>query len=284
VFIVNVPIVAVALAVAARTVRESTRDTARRLDPPGMALGVALVATVTLAFIEAGRGGGAVVPAAIVLAVGLLAGFVLAERRAPDPMLPLALFRRRAFAAANGVAGVMNLSTLGLLFVLSLYLQRTQGHSAPAAGLAMLPLFIPLVVLAPLAGKLVARVGPRLPMAAGALVAAAGVALLLRAQPGSGELTLLPALLAWGIGLGILTPAVVAGAVGAVESDRAGLASAVNNTARQAGGAIGIAAFGAIAGPTGRAAFVTGMHAAAAVAAGLLAAAAIAALALVPSD
>ena len=117
-----------------------------------------------------------------------------------------------------------------------------------AAGVAMLPLFLPLTVLAPLAGRLTARVGPKLPMAAGLLTAAVGVGLLVRAQAGSGYRTLLPALLLWGIGLGVLTPAVVAAAVRAVPARRAGLASAVNNTARQAGGAIGIAAFGAIAG------------------------------------
>ena len=117
-----------------------------------------------------------------------------------------------------------------------------------AAGVAMLPLFLPLTVLAPLAGRLTAHVGPKLPMAAGLLTAAVGVGLLVRAQAGSGYRTLLPALLLWGIGLGVLTPAVVAAAVRAVPARRAGLASAVNNTARQAGGAIGIAAFGAIAG------------------------------------
>ena len=117
-----------------------------------------------------------------------------------------------------------------------------------AARVAMLPLFLPLTVLAPLAGRLTAHVGPTLPMAAGLLTAAVGVGLLVRAQAGSGYRTLLPALLLWGIGLGVLTPAVVAAAVRAVPARRAGLASAVNNTARQAGGAIGIAAFGAIAG------------------------------------
>lgn len=140
---------------------------------------------------------------------------------------------------------------------------------------------MPLSLLAPLAGRLTARVGARLPMAAGLLCAAAGIALLVGAQAHSGYRTLLGAMLLWGIGLGVLTPAVVAAAIGAVPPQRAGLASAVNNTARQAGGTIGIAAFGALAGPSGGRHFITGFHTAALVAAGLFVLAAIATLALV---
>jgi MFS transporter, DHA2 family, methylenomycin A resistance protein len=123
-------------------------------------------------------------------------------------------------SAANAAAGAMNLGTLGMLFVLTLYLQTVQHRSALAGGVAMLPLFLPLTVLAPLAGRLTARVGPKLPMAAGLLTAAVGVGLLVRAQAGSGYRTLLPALLLWGIGLGVLTPAVVAAAVRAVPARR----------------------------------------------------------------
>jgi DHA2 family methylenomycin A resistance protein-like MFS transporter len=133
-----------------------------------------------------------------------------------------------------------------------------------------------------LAGRLTARVGPKLPMAAGLLTAALGVGLLVRAQAGSGYRTLLPALLLWGIGLGVLTPAVVAAAVRAVPARRAGLASAVNNTARQADGAIGIAAFGAIAGSTQATTFIAGLHTDALIAVGLWLAATAAVLALVP--
>jgi MFS transporter, DHA2 family, methylenomycin A resistance protein len=129
------------------------------------------------------------------------------------------------------------------------------------AGLRLLPLFAPLAILAPVAGRVVARVGPWHPMAGGLALAAAGVGGLVRLGPDSGYGVLLPALLAWGIGLAVLTPAVVAAAVGSVEPERAGLASGINNTARQAGGAVGVAAYGAIAGPaTVPHAFVAGVH------------------------
>jgi MFS transporter, DHA2 family, methylenomycin A resistance protein len=279
VFFINVPIVLVAFAVAARVVQGSTEAQQRRLDIPGMLLGAALLAVVTFALIEAGHAGtGPAVVGGLVVAAVLLGGFWLVERRAADPMLEPGLFRHGDFSASNAVAGTMNLVTLGLIFLLTLYLQRVQGRSALAAGVAVLPLFVPLAVLAPLAGRLTARVGARRPMAIGCVLAAIGVAQLALAQPNSGYLTMLPALLSWGIGLGILTPAVVAAAIGALSPDRAGLASAVNNTARQAGGAIGIAAFGALAGRH----FMSGFHTAALIGAAGFVAAAVATLRLIP--
>jgi MFS transporter, DHA2 family, methylenomycin A resistance protein len=139
-------------------------------------------------------------------------------------------------------------------------------------------------VLAPLAGRLTARVGSKWPMAAGLSIAAAGVALLTGVDAHASFLALLPGLLLWGIGMGLLTPAVVAAAVGAVPGERAGLGSAVNNTARQAGGAIGIAACGALAGRPGSPGFVGGLHTVAIVVAALFASAAIASLVGIPQQ
>jgi DHA2 family methylenomycin A resistance protein-like MFS transporter len=267
-FLVNLPVVAVALPVTARVVRESREPAARAPDLPGAALAAALLATVTFAIIAGS-------PAAGVAAAALLAALVAVERRHPEPMLPAALFRRPAFGAANAVAAAMNLGTLGTLFVLTLFLQDVQGRSALGAGVAILPAFGLLTVVAPLSGRLVGRIGPRRPVVAGLLVAAAGLALL-------ADDALFAASALWGLGLGLLTPSVVAAARGAVEPDRAGLAAAVNNTARQAGGAIGIAASGAVAGSPARAAFVHGFHAVALGAAGLYVATAALAWAAVP--
>jgi MFS transporter, DHA2 family, methylenomycin A resistance protein len=285
VFLINVPIVVVALGVASRVVRESRESRGRRLDLAGVALGALLLGAVTFAFIRAGRSGitgpGALI--ALAAAVALLGAFVAVERSRTDPMLPLALFRCPPFSAANAVAAVMNLGTLGMLFTLTLYLQGLQHRSALQAGAAMVPAFAPLSVLAPIAGRLTARVGPRLPMIAGLLTSATGIALLARLDATSGYGTLLVAIALWGIGLGLLTQAVVAAAMGSVPAPRAGLASAVNNTARQAGGAIGIAAFGALAGsPTNHETFLAGMRTAALTAAGLYVAAAALSGRLIP--
>ena len=268
VFLVNVPIVAVASLAAGRVVAESHVRSARRLDLPGAALGALALVGVSFAFIEGGHGGSvfAVVIAAV-CAVVSAAAFVAVERRARDPLLPLGLLRRPAFVTANGVAGAMNLASLGLLFVLTLYLQEVRHDRALTAGVALLPLFVPLSVLAPVGGRIVARSGSRGPMLGGLLLAAAGVALLTLSDATSGYLTLLPALLLWGVGLAFLTPAVVSAAVSAVPAERSGLASAVNNTTRQGAGAIGIAAFGAIAAAPASPGFVDGFHTVALIAA-----------------
>jgi MFS transporter, DHA2 family, methylenomycin A resistance protein len=268
VFFVNLPVVVAAGILTARLVRDTADPRGRRIDVPGIALGTVALAATTFALIDT-------VPAAAVVAALAAVAFMLVERRSPSPMLPLGLFRRARFTVANGVAGVMNLGSLGCIFVLTLLLQVVQGRGPLEAGLAMVPLFAPVAALAPVSGRLTGRFGPRGPMLAGLLVAAAGLGLLARVEASTPYVEMLPAFVLWGAGLGLLTSAVVAAAVGAVESERAGLASAVNNTARQAGGAIGIAAFGALAGEASRPGFVHGFHVAALVAAGLYALAAV---------
>jgi DHA2 family methylenomycin A resistance protein-like MFS transporter len=262
-FLVNLPVIAVALPVAAVAVRETREPAPRPPDLAGAVLAAALLGTLAYALI-------ATAPVAGVAAAALLVALVAVERRAAHPMLPPALFRRPAFVTATGVAATMNLGSNGTLFVLALYLQEVQGRSPLGAGLAVLPAFAMLALVAPLAGRAVGRYGPRAPMAAGLLCSACGLGLLF-AGPGPA------AFLLWGAGLGLLTPAVVAASMAAVGADRAGLAAGVNNAARQAGGAIGIAACGAVAGNPARAGFAHGFHVVALGAAALyLAAAALA--------
>lgn len=285
VFMINVPIVLLAVVACVIVVKESAQPGTRRLDAAGAALGGLFLCALTFAFIEGGRSGAArpEVIVAAVCAVALLVVFVLVERRLGEQaMLPLGLFRHPGFSAANGAAGAMNLGTLGTLFVLTLFLQSVQHRSALDAGLSLVPLFAPLAVLAPLAGRLTSRIGPRMPVVGGLVIAAGGLALLLAADARSGYLVLLPAFLLWGIGIGVLTPAVVAAAIGSVPERREGLASAVNNTARQAAGAIGIAVAGAIAGEPGGSGFTGGFHTVALFAACLYLVTAAASLVLIP--
>jgi DHA2 family methylenomycin A resistance protein-like MFS transporter len=267
-FLVNLPVIAVALPVAAVVVRDTHEPSGRAPDVAGTALATALLGTATYALIERSSAAG-------VIAVVLLAALVAVERRVAQPMLPPELFRRPAFCAATAVAGTMNLCSNGTLFVLTLYLQDVEGRSPLAAGLTCLPAFAMLSLVAPPAGRAVGRFGPRGPIAAGLLCAAGGLALL-AAGPS------LEAFVLWGAGVGLLTPAVVAASMGAVASARAGLAAAVNNTARQAGTAIGIAACGALAGSPGGRGFVGGFHAVAVGGAGLYVVAAVVALVAIP--
>lgn len=160
------------------------------------------------------------------------------------------------FVGANVVAGLMNLVGLGTVLVLTLYLQEHLGHNAFRAGLELIPLFLPLSVLAPVSGRITARYGPRLPMTIGLVLGAAGSACLLTVHGGYRELV--PVELGLGIGMGFLTAAVVNAAVASLPPDRAGFASGVNNTCRQAFGAVGIILYGATVGsPAG---MITGLH------------------------
>jgi MFS transporter, DHA2 family, methylenomycin A resistance protein len=263
-------VIALALPAAAVVVRETREPAGRPPDVAGTILAAALLGTLTYALIAAE-------PRAALVAGALLAAFVAVERRHPSPMLPLRLFRRPAFAGAATVAGTMNLGSNGTLFVLTLFLQDVRGRTPVQAGVALLPAFGMLSVLAPAAGRIVGRLGPRPAVVAGLLCSAAGLALLV-------EGPLVVACLLWGAGLGLLTPAVVAASMGAVERDRSGLASAVNNTARQTGNAIGVAAAGSVAGSPAAPGFVHGFHGVALGAAALyLLAAGLALVALRPS-
>ncbi|MBY8343570.1 MFS transporter [Streptomyces sp. KC 17012] len=288
IFLINVPIVLVALVWAAAIVRESGKERARRLDVPGVLLAGLLLLATSYAFIEGGRAGAGAPQVLVAVALAVLAVPALAvveRRRGEAAMLPVSLLRRPVFDAANVVAGIMNLGTLGTLFVLMLFLQSVQHRSALLAGAVVIPLFAPLAIIAPFGGRITSRIGSRLPAAAGLLMAVAGLALLALAAPYSSYLVLLPAFLLWGTGMGLLTPAVVAAAISSVPGERAGLASAMNNTARQTGGAIGIAVAGAVAGqPAGTAQFVRGFHAVALGAAGLYAVGAVLALVMLPGE
>ncbi|MBB5850547.1 MFS transporter [Amycolatopsis umgeniensis] len=254
VFLINLPIIALAIPLTARLVTETSDEHPRPLDIPGILLATATLATTVYAVI-AGE------PLVLIATAVTLAGFLWWERRAAEPLLPLNLLRKPAFAGANVVAAAMNLVGIGTIFVATLYLQTVQHRDAFTAGLMLLPLFVPLAALAPVTGRLTGRYGPRPPLTCGLLIGAAGSLSMLGLRPDSGYLRLLPALLGLGIGMGLLTAAVVAAAIRSVPADRAGLASGVNNTARQAAGALAVAGYGAIAGPPADgAAFTSGLH------------------------
>jgi len=262
VFLINLPIIAVAIPATIRLVEDSVEKNARRLDVPGMALATVTLAATVYAVIASGHGGSpAPVWIAAAIAVAALLGFLVQERRARDPLLPLGLLRTPAFAGANLVAAAMNLVGIGIVFVATLYLQTVQHHAAFVAGVMLLPLFVPLAALAPVTGRITGRYGPRLPITCGLIIGAAGSFALLGIAPDSSYVRLLPVLLGLGIGMGLLTAAVVSAAVRAAPPERAGLASGVNNTARQAAGALAIALYGAIAGsPSDGPAFTSGLH------------------------
>jgi DHA2 family methylenomycin A resistance protein-like MFS transporter len=194
----------------------------------------------------------------------IAAALPLAYRLIPATTHPSTRLRRPRlnleFLGSNLVAGLMNLVGLGTVLVVTLYLQERLGHSPLRAGLELVPLFVPLAVLGPVAGRVTARVGPRLPMSVGLLLGAAGSACLLLLTPDSGYAAVVPVELGLGLGMGFLTAAVVSAAIGSLPPQYAGLASGVNNTSRQATGAIGIGLYGAVAGPPTGDGYIHGLH------------------------
>ncbi|GIH39092.1 MFS transporter [Microbispora corallina] len=287
VFLINLPVVVAAVVLTLRRVSRDEPDRERRLDPLGVATAALALTALTSCAIALGRLGrlglSAWTAAAALAAVVAAAALAWWERRAPEPMFPPSLLSRTGFAGANAVAAAMNFVGIGMVFVVTLYLQGVRHHTALSAGAMLLPLFLPLALCAPFTGRLVARAGPRPPMIAGLALGAAGAAWLLLVSPGSPYGVLVPALLGLGLGMGLLTASVVAAALRAGPPSRPGLSSGVNNTARQAGGALGVAVLGAVVqDPSEPLRFTAGLHWAGALSALLWLAAIVVTLRAVP--
>jgi MFS transporter, DHA2 family, methylenomycin A resistance protein len=258
IFLLNIPIAIIAvigIRVAVPTRAQHHRENTH-FDVVGVATAAATLTAVIYAVTSStGRA------AALTIAIVAFVAFIIRERHAAHPALPLRLFRHPPFTGANVVAGLMNLATNGTLFLTTLYLQEIHRYSPLAAGVALLPLFIPLAGLAPLAGRLAARYGPRPAILTGALFAGVGEAALMLIGTSTPYIALLPTLLGIGIGTGLVTAPVIATAVAAVSPTRSGLASGVNNTVRQTGTALGVAIFGSIAGsPHASDTFISNAH------------------------
>lgn len=244
VFLLNPPIAALGIWAAARFVPESRAPTASRLDAGGATLAALGLGAVTYALIEA-TGEAAPTPrivAAAAAGVAALAAFVLVERRSPAAMLPMSLFRSLQFTGTNATTLALYFGLSGATFLLMLQLQRGLGWSPLQSGASLVPLTISLLVLSPWAGRLAGRVGNRPLMTAGALVAAAGLALLVRAEPGASYLSgVLPGVATLGIGLGLAVAPLTSAALSAVGPERAGVASGVNNAVARVAALLAVA-------------------------------------------
>ncbi|OXI95695.1 MFS transporter [Burkholderia sp. AU33803] len=284
IFLVNLPLCAAGLAAAFAWI--PARGTAapaaasrsiRALDLRGQFIAIAMLTALTGAVIEWRPLGFThpVVVGGFALAALAALAFVAVEARTATPMLPLSLFRHRTFSAAVLFGICVNLTYYGTVFVLALYLQRARGESALQAGLAFLPLTGGFLLSNLASGRVVARHGPRAPMLAGALVAALGYGSLHFVDASTPLAVLLVPFLLIPTGMGFAVPAMTTAVLASVAPERAGIASAVLNTARQAGGAMGVAAFGALAGGGGAAQVVSGLRIETAVSVALLVTAAL---------
>lgn len=238
------------LALRHSAVGEAPRP-AGALDWPGSLLVTLGLAGTTAALVLGPRIGFGRLPilAAALGGVAALAGFVRVELRSSSPILPFSIFRSRRFTGANLVTLLVYAALGGVVFLVVLQLQGNLGYSALAAGAALLPVNVLLLVLSPPMGKLAHRIGARLPMSGGALVAAGGMLLLGRIGPGDRYLTgVFPAVFVFGAGLAALVAPLTAEVLGAAPDERAGLASGINNACARLAGLLAVAALPLAAG------------------------------------
>ena len=246
IFWLNVPICAAMIAATVRYVPESRAPRPRRVDVPGQLLMIAALGSLTYAVIQGPVAGWTAMPVLALFAIAALAvaAFVIVERRTAEPLIELRFFRSRPFTGACVIAVLSFIVLGGFLFVFAVYLQEARGDSPLTAGLSLLPATLVMAAAAPVAGQLLARRGPRLPLVASGLCIAAGLSLLLGLGPGTSYGWLAVALAVLGAGLGLVNPPITNAGVSGMPPAQAGVASAVISVTRQVGSLLGVAVMG----------------------------------------
>jgi EmrB/QacA subfamily drug resistance transporter len=293
IFFINVPIGILAIVVA-RLVIDESRDMSaeQRLDLPGLLSSAIALFALTYGLIEANTYGwtSARIIALFAVAVIAFAVFIVLELRQRVPMLDLKLFKNGTFAGANSVMLLVGLAMFGVFFYNSLFIQNIIGWSAVQTGASFLPMTVLIILVAPIAGKYSDRVGSRWLMGGGMVLLAISLLIFSRLDATSNFWDILPGLLIGGLGMAVVMTPTTAAAMGSVPVDKAGVGSAVLNSGRQVGGALGIAVMGAIVAsyatgipgtPEAAAGFVTGYQHALQVAALIALAGAVIAVATV---
>jgi EmrB/QacA subfamily drug resistance transporter len=277
IFLLNLPVSVLAVALTLRVVAESRDPAARRIDVPGVALFAAAAGAVTYALTRAGDAGWTSAATLGWLAVGAaaLAAFAAVELRSPHPLLDLRLFRAPGFTGIMIASLAMSGTAFGYLLYTSLWLQSVAGLSAIGAGLAILPMSGTAFAASWLTGRFLHAVPPRLTVGIGLLLVGAGTLGQSVLDGGSGWAALVPGFALTGAGVGIALPNVTAAATAAVPPERVGSAAGAVSALRQLGFALGIAVLGsvfhaglersldgAVADPSGAARAISGGHAA----------------------
>jgi DHA2 family multidrug resistance protein-like MFS transporter len=249
IFLINVPIVVVALALGARMIPTSKDPDAGRLDPVGLVTSVAAIGLLVYTVIEAPHLGwtSAAVLGGFALFAVLLAGFIVWERRRDHPMLDVTVFRNPRFSAAAFAVAVAFFGLFGFIFVITQYFQVVRGYSTLSAGVHTLPFAVGAAVAAPIASRLALRFGTKIVVTAALLSMTAGFlwASTLEADtpywgPVVGSMLLLA------VGLTMTTAPATEAILGSLPKEKAGVGSAVNDTTRELGGTLGVAVVGSV--------------------------------------
>jgi EmrB/QacA subfamily drug resistance transporter len=247
--LVNLPLVAVTLFAILTFAPESRDETQTPLDPVGAVLSLVGLSALVYSIIQGGENGWTTTTVILsgALAVVTLGVFLAWERRLEHPMLPLEFFRNPRFSMGSGVITVAFFVMFGFFFLATQYLQFARGYSPLLAGVALLPLPIMFVALSPRSATLAARFGAAPVMATGLVIVAAGFALLSVLNTGTSYLVLAAAFAVLGAGMSMTAAPATNEIMSTVPLDKAGVGSAVNDTTRELGGALGIAILGSIA-------------------------------------
>ncbi|WP_181794699.1 MFS transporter [Streptomyces sp. WELS2] len=246
IFWLNLPVGLAALLLTLRYVPESRAPRARRPDPVGQLLVIALFGALTYAIIQAPESGAGPVAPFAAIAVAALLALLWYEPRRAEPLIDLRFFRSAPFSGATVIAISAFAALGGFLFLSTLYLQNVRGLDALHAGLWMLPMAVPTFVCAPLSGRLVGSRGPRISLlVAGAAMTASGV-LFAAFEAETSNATLLLGYALFGIGFGFVNAPITNTAVSGMPRAQAGVAAAVASTSRQLGSTLGVAVIGAV--------------------------------------
>jgi EmrB/QacA subfamily drug resistance transporter len=247
VFLVNVPVVVVALVLGQLFVPTSRDPAAPPVDVVGALLSIAGLVVLVWGIIE-GPGGWTdpEILGAFALAAVLLGIFVVWERRARFPMLDMSFFRNPRFSAASAAIMLTFFAMFGSLFLLTQFLQSILGYTPLEAGIRLLPMAAVMMVISPLSAKVVERIGSKIVVATGLSVAAVGLIIASRLTAGASYPQVLTALVVLAFGMALVMPPATESIMGSLPLAKAGVGSAVNDTTRQVGGALGVAVLGSV--------------------------------------
>jgi EmrB/QacA subfamily drug resistance transporter len=249
VFIVNVPIGIVAIALTALFVPESRAPRARRMDPVGQVLVIVALAALTYAIIEGPEAGWLSLQTIVLFVVSLtaFAALVAYELRRREPLLEMRFFRSAPFSGATATAVALFMAIGGFLFLNTLYLQNVRGLSPLDAGLYTLPMAGVMVVVSPLTGRAVGRFGTRWPLVGGSVAVIISALILTQVTAHTSFATLIVAYVLFGTGQGMINPPITNTAISGMPPSQAGVAAAVASTGRQVGVTLGVAVLGSLA-------------------------------------